>query len=264
MNKTITSLKSVKSATTGSKRWDRLELLERIDSLGSISAAASAMGMSYKAAWQAIEAVNNLSTEPIITRQTGGSHGGGTSLTKYGRRVLAAYRHLETEWKKVPVTIGKTIEDFDKYYRTIRRFDMRTSARNQFLSAVKMVKKGAVNAEVILDMGGGVELVVIITNDSVDHLALEPGLEVYALIKASWVILTTDDNLKTSARNQLSGSVARCQEGTVNSEVIIELAGGKTLTAIVTNESIQSLALTEGKHVSALINAAHIILAVPV
>jgi molybdate transport repressor ModE-like protein len=60
------------------KRWDHLELLERIDASGSISAAASAMGMSYKAAWQAVEGINNLSHEPLVVRQPGGSTGGGT------------------------------------------------------------------------------------------------------------------------------------------------------------------------------------------
>lgn len=263
MSESIARLKSVKPPSARSKRWDHLELLERIDTLGSISAAASEMGMSYKAAWQAVETINNLSGEALVARQAGGSHGGGTSLTKYGRRIVTAYRHLEREWRELPATIGKTIEDFDEYYRTIRRFDMRTSARNQFLGTVKTVNKGAVNAEVMLDIGGGIELAATITNESVDHLTLEPGLETYALVKASWVILTADENLKTSARNQLRGTVARCQEGAVNSEVIIELAGGKTLTAIVTNESIRSLGLKDGEPVSALISAAHIILAVP-
>lgn len=60
------------------QRWDHLELLERIDASGSISNAASTMGMSYKAAWQAVERMNNLSEHPLVERQTGGRHGGGT------------------------------------------------------------------------------------------------------------------------------------------------------------------------------------------
>ena len=79
------------------KRWDHLELLERIDASGSIAAAAHAMGMSYKAAWQAVETMNNLSEQPVVDRQAGGRQGGGTRLTDYGRRVVAAYRRLEKE-----------------------------------------------------------------------------------------------------------------------------------------------------------------------
>jgi molybdate transport system regulatory protein len=244
------------------RRWDHLELLERIDASGSISAAANAMGMSYKAAWQAVEAMNNMSEQPVVARQTGGRHGGGTTLTEYGRRVVAAYRRLEKERERVLAHLNRIMGDFDEYYRVIRRFDMQTSARNQFLGKVKTVKPGAVNAEVILDIGGGDQLAAIITMDSVEHLSLKPGMEAYALVKAPWVILTTDDSLKTSARNRLCGTVVRCQEGAVNGEVIVELPGGKTVAAIVTNDSIQSLGLKVGVRTCALIKASHIILAV--
>lgn len=244
------------------RRWDHLELLERIDASGSISAAANAMGMSYKAAWQAVEAMNNVSEQPVVARQSGGKHGGGTTLTEYGRRVVAAYRRLEHERERALAHLNEIMDDFDEYYRVIRRFDMQTSARNQFLGKVKTVKPGAVNAEVILDIGGGDELAAIITMDSVEHLGLKPGMEAYALVKAPWVILTTDDSLKTSARNRLCGTVVRCQEGAVNGEVIVELPGGKTVAAIITHSSIQSLGLKVGVRACALIKASHIILAV--
>lgn len=244
------------------RRWDHLELLERIDASGSISAAANAMGMSYKAAWQAVETMNNMSEQPVVSRQPGGKHGGGTTLTEYGRRVVAAYRRLEKERERVLAHLNRIMDDFDQYYRVIRRFDMQTSARNQFLGKVKTVKTGPINAEVILDIGGGDELAAVITHDSVDHLGLKPGMEAYALVKAPWVILTTDDSLKTSARNRLCGQVVRCQEGAVNGEVILELAGGKTVAAVVTNDSIQNLGLKVGVRACALIKASHIILAV--
>ncbi len=111
--------------------------------------------------------------------------------------------------------------------------------------------------------GAGVTvLAAIITSDSVDHLALEAGSEIYALVKAQWVILTMDENIKTSARNRLTGTVVRCQEGAVNTEIVIELAGGKTVVAIITNESVRELGLKEGVRATALIKASHIILAV--
>lgn len=140
---------------------------------------------------------------------------------------------------------------------------MKTSARNQFLGRVKSVKKGAINSEVILDIGGGDELAAVITNDSVDQLSLKPGAEAYALIKAPWVIVTTDEAFKTSARNRLSGTVVRCQEGAVNGEIVIELPGGKLVVATITNESIHELGLAEGTRATALIKASHVILAIP-
>ena len=141
---------------------------------------------------------------------------------------------------------------------------MKTSARNQFLGRIKSLKTGAVNAEVIVDIGGGNEIAAIVTNDSVDHLALKPGSEACALVKAPWVIVTTDTALRTSARNRLCGKVVRCQEGAVNGEVVIELPGGKLVVATLTNESLRELGLAEGVAACALIKASHVILAVPV
>jgi len=244
------------------RRWDHLELLERIDATGSITAAASAMGMSYKAAWEAVEAINNLSEQPLVERKTGGSKGGGTTLTTYGRRVAGAYRRLEQEREQVLKKLAEVMDDFDEYYHLIRKFDMKTSARNQFLGTVKSIKLGAINSEVVMEIGGGDRLAAVITNESVEHLGLKVGSEAYALVKAPWVIVTTSEGFKTSARNELHGTVVRCQEGAVNGEVIIELSGGKSVAAIVTNDSIKSLGLKEGAKACALIKASHVILAV--
>ncbi len=139
---------------------------------------------------------------------------------------------------------------------------MQTSARNEFPGTVTAVTKGAVNAEVTLDIGGGQVLTAIITNASVDGLNLAAGKPAVALIKAPWVILTTNESLRTSARNRLCGTVASAREGAVNGEVVLDIGGGKSVSAIVTNESIQSLGLKPGARACALIKASHIVLAV--
>ena len=59
----------------------RIALLRAIDAHGSISAAAREMGMSYKAAWDAIDAINNLAGTPLVVRETGGKGGGQSSGT---------------------------------------------------------------------------------------------------------------------------------------------------------------------------------------
>ena len=244
------------------RHWDHLELLEHIDATGSISSAATVMGMSYKAAWEAVEQINNLSEQPLVERKAGGQKGGGTTLTPYGRRVVGAYRRLEQEREQILKSLGSSIDDFDEYYQLIRRYDMKTSARNQFLGKVKKVKLGAINAEVVVGIGGGDTLVAVITNESVEHLKLEIGSEVYALVKAPWVILTTSKDCKTSARNELRGTVVRCLPGEVNTEVILELPGGKVVSAIVTSESVKNLGIKVGAKACALIKASHIILAI--
>jgi len=69
-----------------------------------------------------------------------------------------------------------------------------------------------------------------------------------------------DKPLKTSARNQLVGTVSRITPGAVNTEVVLELRGGNTLAAIITHQSAQTLAIKAGDNMLALIKASHIIL----
>jgi len=137
----------------------------------------------------------------------------------------------------------------------------KTSARNTFKGKVKKVTLGAVNAEVVLDLDGQ-ELVAIITKESAKALELREGREAYALIKASWVIITDGEGLKVSARNQLSGTIEKMTKGAVNSEIILGLPGGRKLAAIITNTSADNLKLKEGGRAGALIKASHVIVAV--
>jgi molybdopterin-binding protein len=69
---------------------------------------------------------------------------------------------------------------------------MKLSARNILKGKVVRVIHGAVNSEVTLELPGGVQLVSIITNTSVDNLGLTEGKEAYAIIKASNVMIGID------------------------------------------------------------------------
>jgi molybdopterin-binding protein len=68
---------------------------------------------------------------------------------------------------------------------------MRISARNQIKGTVKSVKEGAVNTQVMVDIGGHV-ITSMITSDSVKELGIAQGKEVYVVIKASEVMLAVD------------------------------------------------------------------------
>ena len=69
---------------------------------------------------------------------------------------------------------------------------MKISARNTLKGKVKKISEGAVNAEVVVELPGGAEIVSIITKTSADHLGLKEGKEVYAVIKASNVMIAID------------------------------------------------------------------------
>jgi molybdate transport system regulatory protein len=140
---------------------------------------------------------------------------------------------------------------------------MKVSARNSFSGTIAKITKGAVNAEVLLTLKGGDQLVAGITNGSVETLALKEGMAAVALVKASWIILGKGlDSAKISTRSVLSGTISDILFGAVNSEVDVKLSGGTVLIAIVTNGSVERMQLAVGEQISAAFKASSVILAV--
>lgn len=73
----------------------KAELIERIGQTGSISAAARAIGMSYRRAWQLVEALNRDFNQTVIATAIGGKRGGGAQATAFGKALAAQFRHME-------------------------------------------------------------------------------------------------------------------------------------------------------------------------
>jgi molybdopterin-binding protein len=69
---------------------------------------------------------------------------------------------------------------------------MKISARNVLQGKVKRLVHGAVNSEVTIVLPGGIEMVSIITKSSARTLGLKKGKAVYAVVKASNVMIATD------------------------------------------------------------------------
>ncbi len=242
----------------------RIALLAKIAECGSITQAAKAIGMSYKAAWDAIDAMNNLAGEPLMERLAGGKGGGGTRLTQRGEQLVENFRLIEREHLRFVEQLSRQATGIADDYLLIRRMAMKTSARNQFHGQVVRVTTGAVNDEIELAIAGGQTIIATVTHESTLELGLRHGAEALALVKSSSVILVRDeDGVRFSARNRMSGCIARIHPGAVNTEVVLDLPGGATLAAIVTNESCRTLELAEGESVTAIFKASSVIIGVP-
>jgi molybdate transport system regulatory protein len=249
----------------------RIALLAAIGETGSITAAAKAVGISYKAAWEAVDAMNNLAGVVLVISATGGKGGGGTTLTPRARRLIETYRVLELEHRKFIERAGAAIEDFAGDWALIGRIGMKTSARNQLYGTVESITPGAVNNEVALTLPGGQRIVAVLTHESTESLALAVGKPAFALVKASWIMLAVDDKgrgepLRISARNQLRGTIKSVTRGAVNAEVSLELdsapgaSAPTVVTAIVTNESARALGVAVGQPAMAVFKASSVIL----
>lgn len=75
----------------------KIALLEAIATTGSITAAAKALGMSYRRAWLLIDEMNRCMAKPAVGTAAGGSHGGGTVLTPEGAEMVRLYREAESK-----------------------------------------------------------------------------------------------------------------------------------------------------------------------
>ena len=137
---------------------------------------------------------------------------------------------------------------------------MQISARNQIVGVIENIINGAVNSEVELKLKGENKIVSIITNSAVDNLDLNKGDEVVAVIKSSNVLLSTETNLKLSARNSLKGTIEAINVGAINAEVIVNIGNGDKVVSIVTMNSIEKMGLKVGISVDAIIKASDIMI----
>lgn len=238
----------------------RIELLIAIKRTGSISKAAKEVPMSYKAAWEAIEAMNNLSTTPIVQRETGGVGGGGTTLTPYGENLIETFEVLKKEQKKFLENLSQFTDINSGTLKDIRRLSMQISARNQIAGTVELIANGTVNAEVYIKLKSGYTIISVITNTAVNNLNLKVGDDVVAIFKSNTVLITTDIALNISARNKFLGTVDTINKGEINSELIIDIGNGDKIASIITTNSIESLNIQEKKEVCAIIKASNVML----
>ncbi|VVE80558.1 molybdenum-dependent transcriptional regulator [Pandoraea sputorum] len=241
----------------------RIALLEHIASQGSITAAAKAAGMSYKAAWDAVDAMNQLAGEPLVERSTGGRGGGGTRLTARGAKLVAAFRAVEAAQQQFLARVANDLEHFDEQWPVISRLGLQTSARNQLHGTITAIRHCGVNDEVTLTLPGGEAITASLTHHSTQTLGLAIGGQAFALIKAPWIDVARGADLAgLPTANRLSGTVDAITDDSGQAEVILALPGGSRLAAVMPQETLTARGLTAGIGATAAFSAASVIIGV--
>lgn len=245
----------------------RVALLEAIGREGSISGAARAVGLSYRAAWDAIRAMNNLVGRPLVAGQTGGRRGGGASLTPEGIALVRNFRRLETEMARAFNALAPELDSElggndatggATAARLMFGGFLRTSARNELRGTIVAAHAGPVSAEVALEIAEGQVLVTTLTSRSLRDLGLFPGRPAIALVKAPLIGLAAPGTAAV-ARNQIEGIVETIERDARGTEVLLGIGAGKSLCAALPDDAP---AFAPGGPARALIDPAHIILAV--
>jgi molybdate transport system regulatory protein len=218
---------------------DRIRVLEAIAEHGSISGAAKAVGFSYKAAWDAVAAINNLLPTPAFITKAGGKSGGGAEVTPEGRKLIETFHRLEDKLSRISSLIAaEGLDGQDDFL--LWSIAAKISARNVFQAEVVEVRKAPVDVEVSLRISDAHELVSIITNEATADLALKKGRRVIALVKSSLVGVVPPDAPPREAHNRFQGVVTRRTDAERNCELLVDIGGGKTLTSVLPRRDVEA------------------------
>uniref|UniRef100_UPI003342905E TOBE domain-containing protein n=1 Tax=Castellaniella defragrans TaxID=75697 RepID=UPI003342905E len=239
----------------------RMALLAAIGTEGSISAAARKVGLSYKAAWDAVDTMNNLADRPLVERMTGGKHGGGASLTQRARDLIDWYERIHQEHQRFMDVLARFGPDAPRNLELLQYMMVQTSARNRLLGTIQRIVPGEVNDEITLETAEGLPIVAHITHVSTDTLGLREGRRALAFIKAPAVTLAQiGPDARLSARNQLRGTISRIVGGKHQAEVSVDVAPNTRITATLSGEELRAMALAEGQDILAAFKASDVLL----
>jgi molybdate transport system regulatory protein len=203
----------------------RLEVLRSMHHAGSISEAARANGVSYKAAWQALETLSNLAGVPLVDKAVGGSGGGGAKLTPAGLQVLEAADLLHSARQQALAQLGRSADGLGLNWRGIAGMGMRTSMRNQMPCTVQEIRQARGDVTVVLALPDGQPLSSRITLESLQLLGLAPGQKVLAMCKAT-AVTVAPTIVGLGGVNLLRGKVLRRGAGAAGVEVSLQLCPG--------------------------------------
>jgi len=242
------------------RRPQRIALLQHVAEQGSITRAAKAAGISYKAAWDAIDELNNLAAQPLVERSTGGRGGGGARLSAEGERVLCLYQRLQALQAEI-LESAEDSSDLD----LLGRLMLRTSARNQLQGRISGLRREGRHDRISLDLGGGLEIEALITRGSTERLELALGGTVVALLKAGWVRLLDAAETPEPESNCLKAKVEEVLiEEDGPGEVRLALGNGQTLCAIAETAWLAQRQVQPGSALRVQFHPSFVLLGVPV
>jgi molybdate transport system regulatory protein len=239
----------------------RLDILRRIGQAGSISEAARGAGVSYKAAWQALDTLSNLAGTPLVERTVGGSGGGGAQLTAMGTQLLQAADTLHALRAQALAQLALPQANTPHPTQQLAALGLRTSMRNQLPCQVVRLSRSGPATRVHLVLADGSPLVSRITRASAELLGLTANLQVLALAKATAVAVAAHDAAPSSTGetgNRLVGIVTRLNRASTGDEVVLTLSSGLNMVGFAP----PGLRLIKGQAAAAMLEESAVVLAI--
>lgn len=213
----------------------RVDILRRVAACGSISEAARQSGVSYKAAWQAIDTLSNLAGTALVTRAVGGAGGGGAVLTPAGERLLGAASVLHRLRADVLQHLVDARGDAVQAEGLVTALlSVRTSMRNQLLCNVVRKRTAGNLVQITLDLDRklGLPITSAITRESAQLLGIVPGRRMLALFKATAVEIVPAQDAPP-LKNRLPGHIGRIGRTARGGEAMLQLANDTRVVGFV-------------------------------
>ena len=225
-----------------------LQLLAALAETPALTTVCQRLHIPVKRAQDTLDGLNNLAGA-ALTRCDGDK----THLTADGHAWLARVRTQAETFRQFLATHNINPTELLAMHFNI-------STRNQLKGTISAVQEGAVNSEIAISIGAH-PLTAIITRASAERLGLKAGVEAYALIKASDVMIgSADIAAQISARNAIPGTISRIETGAVNDEVTLDIGDGNSLVAIITRTSAERLGFRVGQNACAIIKASNVMI----
>jgi molybdate transport system regulatory protein len=214
----------------------RVELLQNIQIHGSITKAAKAMKMSYKAAWDSIDIMNKLSNKPVVTKVTGGKGGGGTVITAHAKELMHTFEEIASLNKKyfeiLSNSFNEQVEDEIADEPVFSRLQGTLISKNNINE----------NYEISIKLPSNQIITSIESKKFVEEKALNLDDEINFLIETNNIVLTKEPQ-DSSARNLLYGKVLKINDDGINANISMDCGEEDIIHAKITSSSCKKLNL---------------------
>ncbi|MBD3808293.1 MAG: TOBE domain-containing protein, partial [Epsilonproteobacteria bacterium] len=186
-----------------------------------------------------LKEMNELSSKPILEKQTGGKGGGGTKLTPYAYELIEMYEKFSDLHRRFIDRFKEAGDDPEKLQTILNRTFLTTSARNQFLCNVTNIISNEVSSFITLVYKEKTIFRSTITTKSLQNMNISPSQNIYAIIKANDIKITASKG--NGEENIIKGTISHINKNGLSCEIGLKTDDGFMLVALSNIDEISGL-----------------------
>lgn len=238
----------------------RIALLQQIAITGSISQGAKLAGISYKAAWDAVNDMNVAFSHKVVSSEKGGKGGGGAKLTPFGLRLLQVYSITEQVQNMALDALLDDAVGMDNLLELMAHFSLKTSARNQLTGTICAIHRQDLNDQIEVQLSSGQMVTAVVTHASSQRLGLALNKSVLLLFKAPAVKISATPIVECG-HNQIEGQLQHINYLGDKVELALQIGTNSQVHALMSQSALDGMPLSLGETYYASFDAGQTIVA---